>query len=85
MSYKIGIYTYGDTKPGYSAVRFATVEEAKLYAADLFSVWFAVREYSIDEDDSEPNYAIVEGALVHLATGEDVSKALEELKRKPVA
>ena len=68
-SYKVGCYTFGSTKPGYNGLRFATAEEARLYASDLFSRWMALREYSIDESDDEPNWAVVEGKLVSLSTG----------------
>jgi len=62
-SYKVAVYTFGDAKPTYNGLRFATEAEARIYARDLFSRWQVVREYSIDESDDAPNYEIVDGKL----------------------
>ena len=49
-----------------NALRFATEEEARLSACDLFHRWTLCADYRADESDDEPNYRWENGQLIDL-------------------
>jgi hypothetical protein len=55
MSYRPMVYVQGEWAG--NGLRFATEEEARASACDLFSRWSLVSDYRADESDDEVNYA----------------------------
>lgn len=54
-SYKVGVKTAGDREWVTNAVRYCTKVEAERAGADLFSRWFAVKEYTVLDSEDAPN------------------------------
>ena len=50
MKYKVLVYVKGETAPSSNGLRFNTIEEATVYAKDLYSRWTAVERYEVVED-----------------------------------
>jgi len=55
MSYKVAIIATGESTASYNGLRFATKEEADHYARDLYSRWFGMESYTIEECDDPVN------------------------------
>ena len=70
MSYKVAVFTIGDSTPGYNALRFATFEEANAYGKNLYCRWMAMSSFSVEESDEPVNYAWTDGGLVAVSTME---------------
>jgi hypothetical protein len=54
-SYKVGVKTRGDKDWACNALRFETVEEARLYGSDLAGRWTAVESWTVLPCEEEPN------------------------------
>lgn len=51
MKYKVQVIADNSGKWVGNGLEFATVEEAKSYAVDLFSRWMAVRQWRVIDAD----------------------------------
>ena len=63
-SWKAGVKTAGDADWCYNALRFATEDEAKAYASDLYSRWTAVKETKATRCADPVNSIWKDGALL---------------------
>ena len=66
MSWKPEISTDGGKTFGQNWQAFATEEEAKRMAADIFSRWMLATDYRVVESDEPVNYEIADCALRRL-------------------
>ena len=62
-SYKAEVIADGSGKWAGNALRFATEDEAKTYATDLYRRWTLVLDTRVVESDEPVNYEIVDGEL----------------------
>lgn len=65
-SYKVEVIADDSGEWQGKDMRFATVEQAEIEAADLKERWFAVRETRILESDDPVNYKWSKGCLVEV-------------------
>jgi hypothetical protein len=61
MSYKVEVIADNSGKWVPNSMRFATAEEAGLYAANLFSRWMAVKDTRVMPSEDPVNYRWVDG------------------------
>jgi hypothetical protein len=65
MSYKAEVQVKGEGERWHdNALRFATKEEATLYAKDLYSRWTLTTAYRATESEDSVNYAWIDGKAV---------------------
>jgi hypothetical protein len=63
MSYAAEVIADNSGKFRGNALRFATREEAEVYAKDLESRWLLVRERRVVESEDPVNYEIKDGVM----------------------
>lgn len=63
MSYKPEIQTYGDQNYYSNATRFATHEEAKWAAQDIYSRWLLATDWRVVESTDPVNRRIKNGVM----------------------
>lgn len=63
MSWKPEISTDGGKSYGQNAQAFATEEEAKRMAVDIFNRWMLATDYRVVESDEPVNYTL-EGSVL---------------------
>ena len=66
MSYRAEVIADSSGQWCWNNLRFETYDEAKTYAADLMSRWFAVRETRVVQVDDEVNVRWHNGRAHHL-------------------
>ena len=73
MSWKAEVIADGSGKFCGNGLRFATEEEAKIYAIDLSYRWTLVRDWRVVESDGPVNYQITDdGVIQPIKEGEDL-------------
>lgn len=66
MSQKVMVRGTGEKTFVSNALRFATVQEAESYAQDLYSRWFGMDEYRIEESEEPVNYKWENGQAIRI-------------------
>lgn len=66
-SWKAEVQTTGDSGWSTNALRFATEDEARLYALDLSWRWTRVTDYRATECDDVVTHTYHDGVLDHVA------------------
>lgn len=54
-SFKVACMVSGEEKPAYNAMRYSTREAAQSAGDNLFMRWTALKSFSVEPSDEEPN------------------------------
>lgn len=67
MSFKVGVFVNGESKPSYNGLRFASSDEAEQYGRDLRGRWTLVDRFAVEESSDPVNYRWTDQGLQAVA------------------
>jgi hypothetical protein len=62
-SYRVDVIADSSKEWVTNSIRVETIEEAKVYGADLAGRWRLVREWRVMPDEDPPNYKITDAGM----------------------